>query len=162
MDASAATVDQPAGEATVRPHEVAHAAARGAVGAMAMSGVRAFTVQVGLLEESPPNAIFRQKTRGLLRLVPRGRRRAVIELSHWGYGAVGGIGFALLPESVRRRPWAGPVYGLAAWLAFELGIAPGLGLAQAKRPRPVEWLAVAADHLIYGLVLSEGRRRPQE
>ena len=44
------------------------------------------------------------------------------------------------------------------WLGFELGIAPVLGLSQAKHVRPVDRLALAADHLLYGLVLSQGRR----
>ena len=47
------------------------------------------------------------------------------------------------------------------WLGFELGIA-ALGLSQAKRPRPLERAAFAADHLLYGLVLSEMRSRPRE
>jgi hypothetical protein len=42
-------------------------------------------------------------------------------------------------------------------LGFELGIAPALGLSQAKRTRPVDRLALAADHLLYGLVLSATR-----
>jgi hypothetical protein len=69
--------------------------------------------------------------------------------------------FGALPETVRRRPWAGPAYGLVVWLGFELAIAPVLGLSQAKRERPVDRLALAADHVLYGLVLSEMRRRPQ-
>jgi hypothetical protein len=60
---------------------------------------------------------------------------------------------------MRRRPWAGPAYGLVVWLGFELGIAPVLGLSQAKRARPVDRLALAADHLLYGLVLSGARPR---
>ena len=43
------------------------------------------------------------------------------------------------------------------WLGFELGIAPALGLSQAKRVRPVDRLALAADHVLYGLVLSATR-----
>jgi hypothetical protein len=49
------------------------------------------------------------------------------------------------------------VYGLVVWLGFELGIAPALGLSQAKRVRPVDRLALAADHVLYGLVLSATR-----
>ncbi len=45
------------------------------------------------------------------------------------------------------------------WLGFELGVAPVLGLSQAKRVRPVDRLALAADHLLYGLVLSMTRSR---
>jgi hypothetical protein len=43
------------------------------------------------------------------------------------------------------------------WLGFELVIAPALGLSQAKRARLVDRLALAADHLLYGLVLSATR-----
>ena len=142
--------------------EVAHAAVRGAVAAMAMTGMRAFTVHAGLVSQPPPQAIFRQRARGLLRMVPRRQRRAAIELAHWSNGATSGAGFGLLPDGLRRRAWAGPAYGLAVWLGFEAGVAPLLGLSQAKRPRPVERVALAADHLLYGLVLSEMRRRPRE
>jgi len=144
-----------------RGEEVAHAGVRGAIGAMAMTGMRTLTVSLGLLRESPPEAIARQRARGLLRHVPRKRRRAVVEFVHWGYGVGGGAAFGILPRSVRDRAWAGPVYGLLSWLSFETVIAPALGLSQAKRFRPVDRLALAADHLLYGLVLSEGRRRPQ-
>jgi hypothetical protein len=144
------------------PTEIAHAGVRGAIASMAMSGMREFMRSAGLIEEEPPRAILRQKARGLLRMVPRGRRRAVIELAHWTYGAGGGFAFALLPDGLRRQPWAGPAYGLVLWLGFEAGIAPALGLSQAKRPRPIERAAFAADHLLYGYVLSEMRRRPRE
>jgi hypothetical protein len=135
---------------------------RGAVAAMAMTGMRTFTEDVGLVEEAPPKAIARQRARGLLRKVPRGNRRAAVELAHWGYGAAGGVVFGALPDFVRRQAWAGPAYGLAVWLGFELGIAPALGLKQASQPRPVDRIALAADHLLYGLVLSETRSRPRE
>ena len=72
-------------------NEVMHAAGRGAVAAMAMTGMRAFTVNLGIVEQPPPQAIFKQKARGLLALVPRKKRRAAIELVHWSYGAGGGL-----------------------------------------------------------------------
>jgi hypothetical protein len=142
--------------------EVAHASLRGAIAAAAMTGMRAFTVDLGLVDQTPPQAIARQRARGLLRRVPRGRRRAAIELAHWTYGAVGGAAFALIPDELRRRAWAGPAYGLLVWVGFEAALAPVLGLKQAKRQRRVERAALAADHLLYGLVLSEIRARPQE
>jgi hypothetical protein len=142
--------------------EIAHASLRGAIAAAAMTGMRAFTVDVGLVDQTPPQAIAKQRAKGLLRRVPRGRRRAAIEVAHWTYGAVGGAAYAMLPQQIRRRPWSGPVYGLLVWLGFELCLAPVLGLKQAKKPRPVERAALAADHLLYGLVLSEVRARPQE
>ena len=142
--------------------EVLHAAGRGAVGAMAMTGMRMLTVSLGIVEQTPPQAIFKQKARGLMAIAPRKKRRAAMELVHWTYGAAGGAAFGLLPDEVRRRPYAGPAYGLAIWLGFELCLAPVLGLSQAKKPRPVDRLGLAADHLLYGLVLNEGRKRPQE
>jgi len=142
--------------------EVAHASLRGAIAAAAMTGMRAFTVDLGLVDQTPPQAIARQRAQGLLRRVPRRRRRAAIELAHWAYGAGGGAAFALLPDGVRRRPWAGPAYGLVVWIGFELCLAPVLGLKRAKQQRGVERAALAADHLLYGLVLSEIRARPQE
>ena len=142
--------------------EVLHAAGRGAVAAMAMTGMRAFTVSLGIVDQTPPQAIFKQKARGVAALVPRKRRRAAVELCHWGYGAVGGAAFGLLPDELRRQPYAGPLYGLVIWLGFELGMAPALGLSQAKELRPVDRAGLAADHLLYGLVLNEGRKRPQE
>jgi len=152
-------------DATSRVGDVLHAGARGAVGAMAMTGMRVITTQIGLVEETPPQAIARQRSRGLrrlLRLAPRRQRRGLIEIAHWAFGAAGGAVFGALPLGLRRRVWAGPVYGLAVWLGFEMGIAPVLGLSQAKRVRLVDRLALAADHLLYGLVLSEGRRRPRD
>ena len=142
--------------------EIAHGALRGTVGAMAMSGMRTFTVYIGIVDQSPPEAIAKQRAKGLLARIARKKRRAAVEVLHWSYGAVGGAAFGALPDGLRRRPWAGPAYGLVSWLAFEAALAPALGLKQAKKPRPVDRLALAWDHLLYGLVLSEMRRRPQE
>ena len=147
-----------------RVGEMLRGAARGAVGAMAMTGMRVITTELGLVEQTPPQAIGRQRARGLRALVrraPRRQRRGLIEVAHWAFGAGGGAAFGALPGGVRRRPWAGPVYGLVVWLGFEVGIAPALGLSQAKRVRLVDRLALAADHLLYGLVLSGTRRSAQ-
>lgn len=146
---------------SARLGEVLRGAGRGAVGAMAMTGMRVLTTELGLLEQAPPAAVTRQRARGvraLLRRAPRRQRRGLVELAHWAFGAAGGAAFGALPGGVRSRPWAGPVYGLVVWLGFELGIAPVLGLSQAKRVRLVDRLALAADHLLYGLVLSGMRR----
>ena len=141
---------------------VAHAAMRGVIAAMAMTGMRSLTVSLGLVKETPPRAIVRQTSKGMFRVVPKRLRRAAVELMHWGYGAAGGAGFALLPADLRLRRWSGPAYGLLVWLGFELVQAPLMGLDQAKKARPVERVALAVDHLLYGLVLTETRRRAQE
>ena len=144
-----------------RLSEVMHATARGAVGAMAMTGMRTVTEDLGLVRETPPKALVRKKGRSLLRRTPPTQWRTIVELGHWGMGAAGGAAFGLLPEDLRRRAWAGPVHGLVLWLTFELGLAPLLGLKQATRPKAAEQVALIADHLLYGLVLSEGRSRPR-
>ena len=150
------------GDSGLDVSEILHAALRGVIAAMAMSGMRSFTVSVGLVEEVPPRALARRATRGLIKFVPKRQRRAALELLHWGYGAAGGAAFRLLPEQVRLRAFGGPLYGLVLWLGFELGLAPALGLEQSKKPRPVDRLGLAVDHLLYGLVISETRRRPRE
>ncbi len=143
--------------------DVAHSGLRGVIGAMAMTGMRTFTVDLGIVEQSPPQAIAKQRrARGVLRRVPRKHRRPAVELGHWSFGGLAGAGFGLLPDALRRRAWAGPAYGLLTWLGFELVLAPALGLSQARQLRLVDRGALAVDHLLYGLVLSEGRRRPPE
>jgi hypothetical protein len=139
--------------------DLAHGALRGAVAAMAMSGMRAFTVSAGIVGQAPPQAIVRQRIPGMRRSVgDRPRRRVLEEVFHWTYGAAGGVAFAALPRQLRAHRWAGPAYGLVIWLGFEAGIAPLLRLKQAGESRPAERAALAIDHLLYGLILSEGRR----
>jgi hypothetical protein len=152
----------PPGEEAEPPERIAHAALRGTIAAMAMSGMRVFTVNLGLVEEAPPRAIIRQRARRLLKLVPPERRPAAIELAHWCYGAAGGAAYGALPANIRRAVWSGPVYGLLTWAGFEAVLAPLLGLEQAKKPRPLDRLSLAGDHLLYGFVLSEFRQRPQD
>jgi hypothetical protein len=131
---------------------------RGAIASMAMTGLREFTRHAGLLEEPPPESILRQKWMGPLRRVrgiQRGGGRMHAELAHWTYGAAAGALFAALPRAMRRSAWSGPLFGLAIWTGFELGIAPILSLSQAKRPRVLDRLTLAGDHLFYGYILSE-------
>lgn len=165
-DTSAAELDGDPAAAPDRsdsvPGKVAHGAMRGCIAAWAMTGMRSLTVNLGLVEEPPPRAIMRQKSSVKFWVAPKRARRVGQELFHSAYGAVGGAAFALLPEGVRLRPWAGPLYGLGVWLGFELGLAPLLGLSQSKKPRPADRVGLAADHLLYGFVLSETRRRPRE
>jgi hypothetical protein len=146
--------------AGARVGDMLSGAACGTVGAMAMTGMRVLTTELGLVEQTPPQAVSRQRARGmraLLRRAPRKQRRGMIEAAHWAFGASGGAAFGALPRDWRGHRWAGPVYGLVVWLGFELGIAPVLGLSQAKRARPVDRLALAGDHLLYGLVLTATR-----
>ena len=143
--------------------EVASGAIRGAIGAMAMTGMRTFTADVGLVRETPPQSIAKKRrATGVLSYVPRSRRRAFVEVMHWSVGVAGGAIFGALPDKLRRAPWFGPVYGLGILVSYDFGIAPLLGLKQSKRPKPGEQAALIADHLVYGFVLSEFRERPRD
>jgi hypothetical protein len=143
--------------------EVLHGAMRGAVGAMAMTGMRTFTADVGLVRETPPQSIAKQRRpSGVLSYVPKSRRRATVEVLHWTVGVLGGAIFGALPDGLRRARWFGPVYGLGILASYDFGIAPLLGLKQAKRPKPAEQAALVADHLVYGLILAELRERPRD
>ena len=53
--------------------DVLHAGARGAVGAMTMTGMRVITTEIGLVEQTPPQAIARQRSR-LKLAAPHGAR----------------------------------------------------------------------------------------
>ncbi|HEY1508051.1 MAG TPA: hypothetical protein VGF93_03555 [Solirubrobacteraceae bacterium] len=131
--------------------EVAHAAMRGAIASMAMTGMRVATVSLGLVEQPPPQQLAGEQT---------GPRRAVVEVAHWSFGAVAAAAYGALPKPWRRRPWTGPIYGLLIWTGFE-ATAPLLGLPHAERAGVKQRLAIAADHAVYGFILDETRPRPQ-
>jgi hypothetical protein len=139
--------------------DVGHATVRGVVGAMAMSGVRNITSEIGLLREPPPVAMAKRASKGMLRGVPKRFRRPIIEVFHWQVGALGGATFAVLPDAVRKQAWAGPAWGVLIQGTFGFVVAPALGLRQAKRPSVREQAALLADHLVYGYVLSDLPRR---
>jgi uncharacterized membrane protein YagU involved in acid resistance len=137
------------------------AAVRGVIAAMAMTGMRTFTEEAGWLEEAPPDAIFSQDPTGVLGKIPESKRPILIELSHWAFGAVGGVAFITMPASLRRHPWAGALYGLLVWGAFEATVAPALRLSQARRLRLLDRATLAADHVVYGAIVA-GSRWPQQ
>ena len=133
---------------------ILNSTARGVVGAMAMTGMRSFTGSLGLVEQTPPEAVLQQKFGGLMRRLGEDRQEGVIEGFHWLTGAVAGATFGFLPDRLRRPDWAGPLYGVAVLSTFELAAAPVLGLEQARRERMIERLVFVVDHLLYGVVLA--------
>jgi len=141
------------------PSVLLRAAARGLSGAMMMSAVRQATIHLGLMREPPPETMVRGGTPALVEELDEGTRRAVTEIAHWAYGAGGGAAYALLPERLRRPPWAGPAYGVALWLGYELALAP---LLRERHPqgRTAGRAMVALDHALYGLVVA-GRFPPR-
>lgn len=138
---------------------------RGTVAAMAMSAVRQVTTSFDLVQQTPPDAILKQRALGMLVRSPKlayfvaRRQVGLVELAHWGYGAVGGAAFALLPRWLHEKRWVGAGYGVVTWLVFELSIAPVLGLRQARRIRAVERLTFLGDHILYGAILGADRHR---
>jgi hypothetical protein len=141
----------PSSNGTIGVNEVAHAAMRGAIASMAMTGMRVVTVSLGLVQQAPPQQIAGES---------RGPRRAAVEVVHWAFGAAAAAGYGTLPRSWRNRSWTGPIYGLLIWTGFE-ATAPLLGLPHAEEAGVKQRLAIAADHVLYGFVLDETRRTPQ-
>jgi hypothetical protein len=154
-------------------NDVVRAAGRGMVGAMAMTGLRKLSSGLGLVGETPPEAILRQRVGLVMAALPKGRlealkalvqpqrRRALTEAAHVGFGAAAGAVYGALPSHVRQAAWSGPAWGLAVWAGYELGMAPVLGVSHAGRRKPAERVAFVADHVLYGLVLAEPRRPPE-
>lgn len=138
--------------------DLLRSAARGVLGAMAMTGVRRITVDLGLVQKPPPEEIATEGVPGLLARIAPEHRETAIELFHWGVGAMGGMGFVIVPAGLRRRRWAGPAYGLAILGVFETAIAPRLGIGTKDRTAS-ERLALAVDHLLYGKVLGDEYER---
>jgi hypothetical protein len=139
-----------------------HAAVRGVIGSMAMSGLRQLFADVGVMRATPPEMIVKHAHAKLLRKVPRKQRTTAVVLLHWATGAQGGWMYGLLPESLRRRSWSGPIWGILIWVGFDAAIGPLLGVKKGDWPNPRERAALMADHVLYGFVLSETRARPRE
>lgn len=142
--------------------DMSRSAARGAVGAMAMTGVRTFAGALGIVRETPPEALANEAAGGLLSAVQPEHHEAAVEFLHWAVGAGGGAMFGLLPTAARHRPWIGAAFGLGMWFGFEAVIAPALGLARQQQRRGPERLVLAADHVLYGLILSGTGPSPAE
>jgi uncharacterized membrane protein YagU involved in acid resistance len=136
------------------------AGARGLVAAMAMTGIRTVTAAVGPKEKSPPQAIVDEHAPKSVLDLPVRHRQAVTELAHWGYGAAGGVLFGVLPRRFRANALAGPLYGLALWLTFELAIAPALGVRHTQHRHALWRTVIAFDHVLYGVMVA-GRLAPE-
>jgi uncharacterized membrane protein YagU involved in acid resistance len=126
---------------------------------MAMTGLRTLTGNIGLVNESPPEAIIEKHAPEPVQQLAVEHRVAFTEVAHWSYGTLGGVVFGSLPMRMRAQPWSGPAYGLFIWLMFEAVIAPVLGVRPARR-RLRGRLLVALDHVVYGIVVA-GKLAPE-
>jgi hypothetical protein len=138
----------------LNPSTMARAGARGLVAAMAMTGVRTVTGNIGLLHKSPPEAIVERRAPERIRRLPPDRRAAITEFAHWSYGALGGAAYALLPQRVKADLRTGPAYGLALWLLYEAALAPVLDLQHTEQRGLRTRVMLALDHVMYGVVLA--------
>ena len=127
---------------------------------MAMTGMRTVSTGLGLLKQTPPEAIVEEQAGETVAGLSPEHRAVVTELAHWGYGAAAGSAFGMLPASLRRHAAAGPAYGLAIWLVFELAIAPALGVRHVVRGRFTARAMIVLDHVLYGVVVA-GRLAPE-
>jgi hypothetical protein len=141
------------------PLPVLRAAGRGLVAAMAMSGTRSVTANLGLMEQPPPRKIVERHGPRPLQRLPESYVEAATEVFHWAYGTGGGLVFGLLPTKVRQHPLTGPAFGLVVWLGFELGIGPALGVEHRQR-RVMGRVMLGLDHVLYGVVVA-GRLAPE-
>ena len=131
--------------------DVLKGAGQGVIASMAMTGMRVVTTALGLVQQPPPDQVAGKSARR--------ESRVFVELAHWAFGAAGAAVYGAVPDVVRKQPWTGPAYGVVVWMGFQAA-APVLGLPHAKEPRVLERIATAADHALYGYVLSETKRVP--
>jgi hypothetical protein len=141
-------------------NDAVQGAVRGTVASLAMSGMRVFASDLGLVERTPPEELAAEPASGLMERVPPEHRRAAVGALHCAVGAVGGATYGVLPDIVRQKAWSGPIWGVAIWVTYEFGVAPVLGLKHARDVDVSEQATIVADHLLYGWILSETRRRP--
>ena len=105
------------------------------------------TTSLGLVGRPPPE-----------RVLPA-RREETVEAAHWLFGAAAGATFGALVRPRTRSRFAGPAYALAIWAAFETVVAPLLGPERSQERTVGSRLAVAADHVLYGVIVAGGRDR---
>jgi hypothetical protein len=73
-------------------------------------------------------------------------------LAHFGFGAMSGAAFALLP----RRRGSGTLYGLGVWAASYLGWIPAARILAPAWRHPAERnLLMIAVHIVWGTVLAK-------
>lgn len=134
-----------------RVGDVLSGAAWGTVGAKAMTGMRVITTELGLVRSAGSERAGSARYWG---------ERRVSSVAGSSWRLTGPSAQLARRHSVRCQArceavvGAGPVYGLRGGVGFELGIAPVRASVRPSVSGPVDRLALAADHLLFGLLLS--------
>ncbi|WP_413585093.1 DUF6789 family protein [Bdellovibrio sp. HCB274] len=124
-------------------------------------------------EKSPlPPAILTddiQKKTGLFPNANSEIKEQATMLSHFGYGALGGITYAALSEKLPNTSplLKGTLFGLGVWAASYYGVIPALNLTpKGREMTPNRKLMMAAAHVVWGASLgfaeNELRKHDQE
>lgn len=129
-------------------------AGAGIVATGAMSLLMAGFAKAGALGEPPPRKLTRRVFRRLeMPFHSRNAENVASLLAHFGYGALLGALFGLLPRTAQSRR-SGAAYGLAIWASNYAGVIPWANLMPPpSRDRPGRPTAMIAAHLVYGAVL---------
>ncbi len=147
------------GTGTIDGVELAPRAAQGVVAAMAMTGLRQMNARLGLMKTTPPEMIVQQPVvEQRLSALSEDQRRAAAIALHWTLGALGAVGYQLLPKMLQRRLLVSVAYGNLMWLGFDALLSSSLkmkGDLDAK-----DRVALVLDHSLYGVVLAMERREP--
>ena len=122
---------------------------------------REFSSSVGGGEESPaPAQVGRRVVEGLFgRELPPERAGLVNNVTHWGYGILGGVQYGIVAESLRTpRVRYGLAFGASVWAASYVV------LPAAKLYKPIweyDRVTLAKDlsaHLVYGVATATALR----
>ena len=125
-----------------------------------MTGLRQVTTGVGLLERTPPQQVVSDQVPSVVRPLSEEHEEALLEVVHCSYGALTGAVFGALPRSFRASRLAGPAYGIAVWLVYELAMAPALGIEVAPRRTVATRAMLVVDHVLFGVVVA-GQLAPE-
>lgn len=125
---------------------------------MAMTGLRQMNARLGLMTKTPPEIIAEQPEleQHLSGLSGDHRRAAIIAL-HWTVGALGAVGYQLLPRLLQGRLVVSIAYGNLMWLGFDALLKSSLNVRGDLDPR--DRIALVLDHTLYGLILAMERGR---
>lgn len=149
-------------------HALLRGALAGTTATLPMSAVMLAAGKLGLMGEQPPESIVRRAVDSAGgsagQRLPEPVANSLASLTHLGFGAVLGAGYALLPRT-GRPALRGTATAMAVFAGSYQGWVPALRiLPPASHDRPDRPVVMAAAHVVFGVVLGvlEDRwRRPR-